>query len=742
MLALGAIARAGVGWTPFPHWDGDPFTQGGPLVAIGPSALLVLDLVVCLGAALAIAAAPRVSRLGVGLFVVGAAGVAIHVAHSLEHAGAGSAWVAAMAGGLGAWHLGQYPVVRRALTCAAFGFVGMLVAKGALQYFVEHPQTVAHFRETRDAFFAARGWEPGSRSAMVYERRLMQPAATGWFGLSNVYATFMAGGAVLLLVGGLRSLREFRTRNASFVLLLGAIACAGALAMTGSKGAWGAALLGTAVGLVAMLLPKRVGRVLPWVLVLAPIGVIGAVLLRGVLGERLGELSLLFRAFYFEGAARVIASHPLVGVGPAGFKDAYVLKRPALSPEEVTSSHAVLVDWAATLGVLGLSWIALMLVWAKRSGSTPAATTDVAPVDERSVRLFVLITAVVVVAISGLVERAAITPEGAAMRAGGLVAWIALAWAIGQAWSARRWAAPMAGAAAAVLAHAQLDMAGVSETSAPLLLLWLGCLASPLSGGVSSRPARACAIFGPALAGVVVFTIAFPGLARWEGALRDAAKPATALADALFDLQSAASESEARAILERAASELGVTTPSDASVGAGFASLVAAAQDGAIGELQTAIDARPQHYGTRTALTRVLLQRATRPGSEPELADLRDRATRIAEGGPQAAPGSASSWMWAGTVHAGLADSPGITSDARAEHLRKAAEFWESAASLDPRGPSAPARLMAAYETLGDLDAARVWAERALQADANMRLDPLKQLTRDERARAERLTGR
>ncbi len=738
-IALAALVRAGVSWTPFPHWDGDPFTQGDSLVAIGPTMLMALDLAGCLGAAAAIATSPRVSRLGVGLFAIGAVGALVHTARSAEHAGLGSAWIAALACGLGAWHLGQFTPIRRALTAASVGLVGLLLAKGALQYFVEHPQTIEHFRETRDAFFQARGWEPDSRSALVYERRLMQPAATGWFGLSNVYATFVAGATAWLGIAAIRSFATASTRTVAFVLCLGALGGAGALTMTGSKGAWAAAVLGLVVGAIATSSGRAVQRGLPWVLTAIPVATIAAVLARGVVGERVGELSVLFRAFYFEGAARIFVDNPLIGAGPAGFKDAYVLARPPLSPEEVTSSHAAIIDWIATLGLFGAAWAALLLLIGRSAGRANGTTTVAPESADRSTRPFVLGVAVVVVAFSGLIERDAITPESAAMRACGLVAWLVLAWAISRTafhHGALLRAAGAAGAAA-LLAHAQLDLAAVSENSAPLFMLWLGCLAVPLGTGPSARRStRGAAAAAPALAAALLAALALPATIRWERGLRSAASSAVVVWDADLELRSASSAAHARVALESAAADLGVSIEGARSVGSAFGTVLRAAQEDAASSLDRALAVRPQHYGTRTALTRVLLQQASSADAEARQG-LEERAIRIAEGGPASARSSASAWMWAGTVHAGLAEQ--ADASRAPEHRRAARRFWEGAAELDPRGPSAPARLMAVCEALGDLDAARGWAERALQADTNMRLDPLKRLTAAERALAERL---
>ena len=95
-----------------------------------------------------------------------------------------------------------------------------------------------------------------------------------------------------------------------------------------------------------------------------------AVVVRGLVGERLSELSLLFRWFYMQGAARIFAQHLPVGVGPDGFQEAYLLAKPVLSPEAVASPHNILWDWLSTLGLFGVAWCVLLVTLAMRVGKT------------------------------------------------------------------------------------------------------------------------------------------------------------------------------------------------------------------------------------------------------------------------------------------------------------------------------------------------------------------------------------
>jgi hypothetical protein len=74
-------------------------------------------------------------------------------------------------------------------------------------------------------------------------------------------------------------------------------------------------------------------------------------------------------------------------------------------------------------------------------------------------------------------------------------------------------------------------------------------------------------------------------------------------------------------------------------------------------------------------------------------------------------------------------------------HLEQAVAAWTHAAALDPHGLSMPLRLMRAQAELGNGDQARLWAGRALQANEDLRLDPLKQLSPADLSEAKRLAA-
>lgn len=402
---------------PFPIWDTNPFKFPAPSIGVPPTLGLTLDVAMILGSALAlVVSGTRVRLIEPLLFLLGAIVAALHGLFvdggSLDNLRVGSGWTAALAAGIGVRHLASDPIVRRWLFAMVLGVSMPLAVQSLVQVFVDHPATVASYRANPQAFLEAKGWTPGSVMARNYERRLMQPEASGWFGMANVHATFAAaflvgwcGVVVMPLVQ-----RIWRSRAKSRMpidtatdqraaicgepLLLGAfvLLCAIMLFLTRSKGGLAACVLGLAILGVSMLLARpgssRVGSqgsVLARVVRLTPLagpcvmlGMILLVTVRGLIGTSIGELSLLFRWFYISAATRIFASEPLLGVGPADFRPAYELAKNPLSPEEVTSPHSLPFDWLSTLGIGGIAWLAIVIGWSLWLGrslvsSDPAA---------------------------------------------------------------------------------------------------------------------------------------------------------------------------------------------------------------------------------------------------------------------------------------------------------------------------------------------------------------------------------
>ena len=316
----------------------------------------------------------------------------VHGSGDLLQAWRGADWFAASITAVALAHLVRSAGNRRAVLSIVVGAVAVSGVRGAFQVFWEHPGTVAYFEANREAILAARGWTVDSPEALSFERRLRQPEATGWTGFSNVFSG-LSGAAAVALVGIIASRRLDRVvapgvppEGAGGPVALGlvAIGLAMLVGVNGSKGAIAATFLGVAV-LLLVLGPARgsVERRPGTPILVATALVVAAVVLRGLLGESFAdERSLLFRWHYLQGAIGAFVSAPWTGVGPDGFQAAYLATKPATSPENVASAHSLVLDWVASLGVLGLAWMALVFVMTGRRSVVPAES-DPAPSTSR-----------------------------------------------------------------------------------------------------------------------------------------------------------------------------------------------------------------------------------------------------------------------------------------------------------------------------------------------------------------------
>jgi len=238
---------------------------------------------------------------------------------------------------------------------------------------VEFQMTRQGFNESKELIFRANGWEPNSVQAQMYERRLNQPEATGWFGLSNVFGSYMACFVAFWLSITLGAARS--RMSSGWVGLLGIVTTAAmaGLAVSFSKGAIASGVVGVFLAMCVLLPRRHRRRVIPWTIRisvgLVVVAIFAVVLRSALLGESFdGDgYSLLFRWYYWEGAFRAFVNHPIFGVGAEGFKSAYLIFKPVLSPEEVSSPHNVFVSYLSTLGLFGVFWVAFWWIMMYRA---------------------------------------------------------------------------------------------------------------------------------------------------------------------------------------------------------------------------------------------------------------------------------------------------------------------------------------------------------------------------------------
>lgn len=771
---------------PFPHWDVDPTRMPTPITGLAPAASQIVDALIMLGAGAALlgGAAAGIMLIPTLLLLLGSVGIWAHTVGpgaTLDDARLGATWIAAMTAALAAAHVCRDPRLRRITLAAAVGIIVMLAAKSALQILVEHAATLRQYRMDPEAFLRSQGWTAGSSAARTFERRLRQPEATGWFGLANVLATFAAGSLVALLGWTFVAWRQARSEDRPLpdgwagLLTLGALAAAATLWFTGGKGGITAAAIGLSLLAGGMLLGRaaRLGRLIsppPRAGTLAVLLVLSAVLavaLRGLIGMRAGELSLLFRWFYIEGAARIMAEHPVAGVGPAGFKDAYMLAKPPLSPEEVSSPHSVLFDFASAMGVFGLAWAGLFLGWVYRAGVVAAEAFAApappggppTPSDPRSGAAWtperldawaLTLVAAAPTLVASWLELRVGTPEGALVRLLGLAGWVGVAMAalaLMRTTGAWRWIAALAALTLAV--HGQIEVTPVWPGSAALLMV---ILAGAGAGGVPARTPRSwtgtAAAMAVLAAGIAWAAVHVSPVVRWQRELTAAAAAVEPVMDINFRLQelerSGVAGSAQRSIFSGIMADLGAAVghpiPADQ---AGFEramdEFMALRAPGAIDHLAAAASGRLRHFPTVEALARLTLTMAGTYrvlGATEQAAAMESTAEAIGKEVAAWRPATAGAAGLEGNIQAALAELRGDRA-----RLDAAIAAWERAAALDPYGLSFPLRIFSAHLESGDKAQARRWAARLLELNNLQRLDEVRQLSDEDRARAERALG-
>ena len=730
--------RALVGQPPSLWFDVDPASDPFPFAGIAPSTGLILDALTLLCACVAIVSVRRgIDRVGallVALASIGAIPVVLHGFNSPDHLWRGLQWMSAMgsAAALVA-ALRAMPPERSRATRAVL--VGVLLAAlvpiawhGVLQVWQQHPAMVEEFLSHRSEILAARGWSEASPQALIYERRLMQPEATAWFGLSNVASSAFAAGA-LAFAGAAIALRRVRPAGA-FLLGLVAAVSAVLVIVNGSKGALLALLAGTVFSVwCAWRAPsaRTCVRIATTFVAL----VLVAVLVRGWIGERWSERSLLFRSHYVTAAAQIFSEHPWLGVGPAGFGESYLLARPDRSPEEVQSAHAAWADWLASMGVCGTAWIvlfgALVALAAHGAVAAPspgargangdAATATVPPrIGSFAWSRGPIIAAVVVLAASLL----AIVPEFdsvddgtvlmrvlAALFAASIAGATVRAVLIG----GRAWAAGIAGAVLLLAMHGQVEMTlwwpgSVGRTVA--LIAVGAAFAMPRSTGDRWSPLlatlAAVALLVPATFGVIGAQRAYAA----EAVVTRAAQPLAAFGLARLHIAPAPETSLASARMQAALLLLEHSTnpwldrPAVVAVG--------------LQQLASAVSVVPPEDANWPAKAIELANHALDTHHYESVA--------------------ASAALVAEALDAANARGmKGVTRSAIDSLLQRAAQCQ---VSINPRSVRGWMRLANVAEAGGDSAASSSAALRALAADDSFALDPLRKLPAPERATLER----
>lgn len=787
VLLAAIVLRGVVSSELFPLWSEDPAAVPAAVTALTPSGSLAIDVVMLVASGTVFFFAGRNGRSTpvwmVAAASLGACGVLLHafVLHStpspfqLEHLLLGSSWCAAIFAALAIRTSAHDQRLRGIILAALVGLVGPLAAKGVVQVFIEHPQTLAAFNANKVEMLGIRGWSEDSPMARAFVRRLSQPEGTGWTGLANVYSSIAAFATVAIVGVTLVLARSSAKLLAAASLLIAATA----LALSKSKGGISSAILiGLPILGTLLWIPKtnataRIRRLFPRlrpaVGVLCIFVPLLGVVVRGLVGTRMGELSLLFRWFYMQGAARIFVQHLPFGVGPDGFQAAYLLAKPAISPEAVASPHSVLLDWLSTLGLFGAAWCGLLIALALAIGRHLSQLLKIAEDGDVSgkeevpgvlkvqhdglasiridLRILFLIFAIPTV-LGSWIETPGTTVEGMLARFVGLVlaCIIAAVVLLAHDRDVRRTLLGVAAGALAVLAHAQIELTGITPGSCAWFLAILAAASAPSLGAsyvartlANTAPTKVPSSLAASLACVacaIAVARGFVPVLRWESQLRLAAHEVEVLADTSVLMREASHDpGNALDLRREAVSKLLDVLPSGdrteprsaAEYDAIFDRVLLQRLPRAEEHLAEASRTLPSHFATHQALSRLRMHYADglqRAGRSKEAANEAALAVGGIRDQARADPTRAAVWSWLALI-----EKTGRTLTGEDEQRQRECEAWERAASLDPFAVTYPVELARAYRALGDVVKARQWARRALENNANMRLDPLQGLS-------------
>jgi hypothetical protein len=538
------------------------------------------------------------------------------------------------------------------------------------------------------------------------------------------------------------------------------------LALAGSKGGYAACALGlAAIGVRAFVFRlkrsdsgfSRLGAVLG---VLAITGPLAVVLARGMIGERLGELSILFRWFYVEGAARIVAAHPLFGVGPEGFQAAYMIHKPPISPEAVSSPHSVFFDFVATLGAGGWAWALLGLFLTIAAGRALLGHEDaeeesivhstalqsihgVSPL--RADLRFVAGILTTATLAASFVETPIASIESVLGRLAGLALGVICAAGPCSLMLARERSLDSALAATALvlIAHAQIEMTMTTMGSAALILgtIGLACGTANRAGEARRRVVSSLVALLPGIAGAAVLYLA-SSVWSWESFVRAAGRDVEAYPELVaFERRMYESRPESRAeVVKEAAAALARASGNPPQVDPKeLAQHIEQFQfwsvEHAFDHLAMAGLEAPSHYGTARAESQMRLLLAAIQAKESGSASPNlEAGRRVVERYVARCPDRAAAWSFLGALwmNDAVRSSQG---------LENAATALAKASDLDPYTPAHAVALAQVYQKLGRTSEAASWAKKALELNLLQRLDPVQQLTEVQRERMESIAS-
>jgi O-antigen ligase/tetratricopeptide (TPR) repeat protein len=250
----------------------------------------------------------------------------------------------------------------------AFGIVAAY--QSAEQFFITNQMTIEQYQKSPRSVLEPLGIEPGTLQHFLFEHRLYAKTIRGFFTTSNSLGSFLlmalfAGFALLLPCQSRRKSQNISTRHI-IAPALATTVIALVLILTKSKGAILSALFAVSLFIIAFRFRNWFTanrKILLFVFIL--LFAAGSCLITWY-GLRHGRLpggnSMLVRWQYWYASVKMVADHPLTGVGPGNFPLFYTHYKPAPAPESVADPHNFILSLLTQYGPLGLLGFLLIIL--------------------------------------------------------------------------------------------------------------------------------------------------------------------------------------------------------------------------------------------------------------------------------------------------------------------------------------------------------------------------------------------
>ena len=246
------------------------------------------------------------------------------------------------------------------MTIVALGIVNAYQC--ADQFFNANQQMIEAYEYDPDSQLYQQGIEPDTLQHFLYEHRIYSKDIRGFFTTSNsagAFAICAIFAAIVLLTEKIRTRKHSQSAAANItVCSLAVIANAAGLVLTQSKGAISAFVIGIAMFAAFLIMGGWLKTHRKKIIIAAIAAVIlatVAIIYYGTTYARLpGGNSMLVRWQYWQGAAKMYASHPFTGVGGGNFANYYTHYKIAAALETVRDPHNFILSLLTQYGPVGL----------------------------------------------------------------------------------------------------------------------------------------------------------------------------------------------------------------------------------------------------------------------------------------------------------------------------------------------------------------------------------------------------